>query len=56
MTPDHETLQSLPVLPLKNSVVFPSMFIPLAAGRPGFEFSQQVTGQSEENACHGLNR
>jgi ATP-dependent Lon protease len=32
MTPG--TIQTLPVLPLRNTVIFPSVFAPLSAGRP----------------------
>ena len=30
---DHENTQTLPLLPLKNSVLFPYLFMPLAVGR-----------------------
>ncbi|MCI0456370.1 MAG: endopeptidase La [Gemmataceae bacterium] len=33
MTSESETLQALPVLALKNTVLFPHLFMPLAAGR-----------------------
>jgi ATP-dependent Lon protease len=31
---DQENIQALPVLPLKNSVLFPHLLMPLSAGRP----------------------
>ena len=32
---ETELVQTLPVLPLKNSVLFPHLLMPLAVGRPG---------------------
>jgi ATP-dependent Lon protease len=34
MADTDTTIQTLPVLPLKNSVLFPNLFMPLAVGRP----------------------
>jgi ATP-dependent Lon protease len=50
VTPENEHLQSLPVLPLKNTVVFPSMFIPLSAGRPGSVAAVEAALATEEKA------
>ena len=50
MTTDVDTLQSLPVLPLKNTVVFPSMFVPLSAGRPGSIAAVEAALATEDKA------
>ncbi len=34
MTPEPEVVQTLPVLPIKNTVLFPYLLLPLAVGRP----------------------
>ena len=33
MTPEVEVVQTLPVLPMKNTVLFPYLFLPLSVGR-----------------------
>jgi ATP-dependent Lon protease len=35
VTPETETVVTLPVLPLKNTTLFPHLFMPLSVGRPG---------------------
>jgi ATP-dependent Lon protease len=50
VTPEQEQLQTLPVLPLKNTVVFPSMFIPLSAGRPASIAAVEAALATEEKA------
>lgn len=45
-----ESLASLPVLPLKNSVLFPFLFLPLSAGRPGSVAAVEAALASEDKA------
>src|SRR5438046_3178495 len=35
VTPENQVLTMLPVLPIRNTVLFPNLFLPLTAGRPG---------------------
>jgi ATP-dependent Lon protease len=44
----EETLESLPVLPLKNTVLFPFVFLPLSAGRPASTAAVEAALASEE--------
>src|SRR5262249_30091 len=41
---------TLPVLPLKNTVLFPYMFMPLAAGRPGSVAAVEAAMATDEKA------
>ena len=43
-----EVLLSLPVLPLKNSVLFPHLFMPLSAGRPASLAAVEASLATEE--------
>jgi ATP-dependent Lon protease len=48
VTPSVETIMTLPVLPLRNTVLFPGLFMPLAAGRPGSVAALEAVMASEE--------
>ena len=50
MTPETDNLQSLPVLPLKNTVLLPHLFMPLSAGRPTSVAAVEAALQTEEKA------
>jgi ATP-dependent Lon protease len=47
-TAPEETPESLPVLPLKNTVLFPYLFLPLSAGRPASMAAVEAALASEE--------
>ena len=42
------TMQTLPVLPLKNTVLFPHMFVPLSVGRPSSVAAVEAALATEE--------
>jgi ATP-dependent Lon protease len=48
MTPNPEAVVELPVLPLKNTVLFPGLFIPLSVGRPQSMAAIEAALASEE--------
>jgi ATP-dependent Lon protease len=50
MSSDPKTLQSLPVLALKNTVLFPNLFAPLSAGRPGSVAAVEAALATEEKS------
>ncbi len=45
---EPEKLQVLPVLPIKNTVLFPSLMLPLAVGRPGSVAAVEAALATEE--------
>ncbi len=46
--PDNPTVQVLPVLPLKNTVLFPYLMLPLSVGRPSSVAAVEAALASEE--------
>src|SRR5215469_11060062 len=48
MTPNNEAVVELPVLPLKNTVLFPGLFMPLSVGRPQSLAAIEAVLASEE--------
>jgi ATP-dependent Lon protease len=45
---EHETIQTLPVLPIKNTVLFPGLQMPLSVGRPASVAAVEAAMGSEE--------
>src|SRR5215470_12054100 len=48
MTPETATALTLPVLPLKNTVLFPYLFMPLSVGRPNSVAAVEAVLATEE--------
>jgi ATP-dependent Lon protease len=48
MTPQNTTVVTLPVLPLKNTVLFPHLFLPLSVGRPNSLAAVEAVLATEE--------
>jgi ATP-dependent Lon protease len=48
MTTETENIQSLPVVPLKNSVLFPNLLMPLSVGRPASLAAVEAALATEE--------
>ncbi len=49
MNEQHEKLRSLPLLPIKNSVLFPQLFMPLSVGRGISIAAAEESLRSEDN-------
>jgi ATP-dependent Lon protease len=48
VTPDNDAVVTLPVLPLKNTVLFPHLFMPLSVGRPNSVAAVEAVLASED--------
>jgi ATP-dependent Lon protease len=48
MTQEREAIQALPVLPIKNTVLFPYLFLPLSVGRPNSVAAVEAALATEE--------
>ena len=46
--PDNESIQTLPVLPLKNTVLFPHLLMPLSVGRASSLAAVEAALKTEE--------
>lgn len=49
MSRDFENLSSLPLIPIKNSVLFPQLFMPLSVGRPMSVAAAEAALETESN-------
>jgi ATP-dependent Lon protease len=48
MTQENDAVMVLPILPLKNTVLFPQLFIPLSVGRPQSVAAVEAATATEE--------
>ncbi|HZL86562.1 MAG TPA: LON peptidase substrate-binding domain-containing protein, partial [Candidatus Krumholzibacteria bacterium] len=46
--PQRETVHTLPVLPIKNTVLFPYLIMPLSVGRPMSVAAIEAAANTEE--------
>ncbi|NLT65600.1 MAG: endopeptidase La [Acidobacteria bacterium] len=49
MSRDFENISSLPLIPIKNSVLFPQLFMPLSVGRPISVAAAEAALETESN-------
>jgi ATP-dependent Lon protease len=54
MSPEIVTLETLPVLPIKNTVLFPYLFMPFSVGRPASVEAVQAALATEEKTLIAL--
>ena len=48
---DQPAARSLPTLPLKNSILFPHLVMPLAVGRPASVATVEAALANEDKSC-----
>ena len=46
--PEHSNVRTLPLVPLKNSVLFPNLLMPLSVGRPASLAAIEAALSTEE--------
>jgi ATP-dependent Lon protease len=50
VTPENPVVFTLPVLPIRNTVLFPNLFLPLTAGRPGSVAAVEAALKGEDKS------